>query len=351
MESLYQLSIHSYYADEPAAGLRACEKMLRMDLDWNREMSVRNNRTWYTPFLHELVSAASARIELPPPHPGWTLFNPSILATQNGWLINLRSSNYRIKDWQYVIPPNDGHLIRTENMLVAYDDELNCLNVMNVKPSYAKTDHYADGLEDIRLNRTPVGVRISSTLRNMAPHDGTCRIGIGLLQGDGTIEDLRVPPSVSTINEKNWMPLLGRDEWIYSCSYQGHVATVKLWNNRWRITQRAKSPALAKGFRGGSQYIPLPHQSHLWLGVIHEVAINSNHRVYEHRFVLLDESKDFEIVKVSLPFVFQKKIGIEFCAGLAEKNGHLMLTYGVHDEEAWLSRVELEAVLKTLVDP
>jgi hypothetical protein len=351
-ESLYQLTIHAYYAGEPEAGFRACEKLLGMDgLPPAREHSVRSNRTWYTRRLDAHIPCVYGQIKVEPPHPGWTLFNPSLVATTEGWLVNVRSSNYRIRDWRYVIPPQDGEYIHTENALIAYNPDFSVLRVMPLRPEYEKTSFYSNGLEDIRLGVLPDGrLRVSATLRNMAPHDGTCRIGTGFVATDGSLEALQVLPSVSGVHEKNWMPIMGRDEWLYACWRDGRVATVKEQNGHWQITDRAPSCPLARGFRGGSQVVAVPGHEGKWLAVIHEVAVQSNHRVYEHRFVLFDEAQDFRIVKVSPAFVFLQPMGIEFAAGLAIRDGRAVVSFGVHDEDAWVAGVDLGALMAWLVD-
>jgi hypothetical protein len=254
----------------------------------------------------------------------------------------VRSSNYQIVDGKYVMPPEDGETIRTDNIGCMLDLEtLGILIEVPAKAEYERTAFPVDGLEDVRLNHVDFDTVVSATVRNAAPHDGTCRIGVArMAQGDHV--DLIVRETMPGIAEKNWMPILGRREWLYSCSVQGHTATAAEEGDTWRVTIGSPSPAIARGFRGGSQLVPVGNGQ--WLCIVHEVAHDGKCRIYEHRFVLFAED-GWRIVGVSEPFWFREKRAIEFCAGLAVIEGRAIASFGVRDAEAWLAEFPLDAAL------
>lgn len=316
---------------------------MRLPLSAEKEEKVRSNRTWYTRTLVAFADATFQRIEVEPAAPGWSLFNPSIVRHGHDLVVNVRSSNYRIVDGRYVMPPEDGETIKTRNIAVNIDTgkrrEIVC--------EYASTGFPVTGLEDVRLNSVDGCVFASATVRDLQPHDGTCRIGYGPVIG-GRIESLICHDTKAGVHEKNWMPIAGRREWLYSCQAAGHVCTVADTGSEWTVTAHAASPLVARGFRGGSQLVPVDDGR--WIAIVHEVAHSSGRRVYEHRFVEFDEGEDWAITRVSPPFAFLSPRTIEFCAGLAIDGDDLVASFGVNDAEAWLARVPLDQVLGMLED-
>src|SRR5204862_471745 len=85
-----------------------------------------------------------------------------------------------------------------------------------------------------------------------------------------------------------------------------------------------------------------------YLLLVHE-HVDNGQRNYMHRFLFLD--KDFNIKKMSLPFIFMHK-GIEYCCGMTidhtEKN--LIMGLGIEDREAYLFITDLDTV-RTLLEP
>ena len=345
IEHLLQLSIHSYYAGETEVGLRSCEKALRMEISQDIETTIRANRTWYTPPLEKLIHCEYKPIPVSPALPHWSTFNPSILSTEDGWTVNVRSSNYKIQNGYYIYHPKEETIIKTINILAELDNNFSVRSYQALQADYPKTNYPVDGLEDVRLNKVGDDIITSASVRNYQPLDGTCRIAKSKL-ADGKFQDIF--PIMVPVNEhqKNWMPLLGKPIWLYHPNYNGFVSTVSL---NGIIKSHAPSPVLAKGFRGGSQLIPIGNG--LWLTIIHEVAILNSLRVYEHRFVLFDEGNNFKISAVTPPFYLLQKQGIEFVAGLARKEDRLVATFGVRDEEAWIMETSLSKVISIMVSP
>ena len=345
------LSAHAYYAGELDTGRRACERLLAQhDLPQDVEHMVRANRTWYTPTLDELVACRHYRIDIEPAHEGWSTFNPTVLAHGGSLIGIVRSSNYQIIDGRYEMPASDGGQIRTRNILVRFHDDLRVESTRVIAdPDYPKTGYPVTGLEDCRLRHTQTGIGVSATVRDVAPFDGRCRIGtadlnleVAAFSGLLVLDGLNVQE-----HEKNWMPFLtDRGGWLYATSHKGHTVTVDASGavpGSWQLSRRLTAPALTRGFRGGSQLVPMGVG---WLGLVHEVAVLDGKRAYEHRFIWLDER--LALARVSPVFAFRERQAIEFAAGLAvlgdSPHQRLVASYGVRDAEAWLCEIDLSAL-------
>ncbi len=341
IDHLMALGVHCYYTGDWAVGRNACERALRLPLTEGQENQVRNNRTWYTQKLDELLTCRWIPLNIEGITPGYTQFNPSIVATEEGWLVNVRSSNYRIRDWRYVIPPEDGDYIRTHNHLVELTDDLQVKSATKLDVQYPKTNFFADGLEDIRLNTIDGKLHFSVTLRNHAPWDGLCRIAVGQIEQNRVV-GLQVLDSPRQQHEKNWMPFTGQKRWLYGFDVKGEAALIAHEPLKgWYLETTFETPRFARKFRGGSQLVEVA--TNQWLGVIHEVAMVGGHRVYEHRFVLVNG--EGLLLKVSPLFVFKAKFSIEFCAGLAVKGNRVVISFGEMDETASLVECGVDAVL------
>lgn len=342
IEHLHRIAAHAYYCGERMAGHRACERLLRMELSPEKEAIVRSNRTWYTDTLGELAQVNYTKLE-PAVRAGWSRFNPTVVVQDGVPLFNVRTSNYRIDDrGQYVMPPEDNGVIRTDNLLYERPGLATLLQC-----DYRRSEFPVDGLEDVRLNVIDGRLFASATVRNLEGQDGTCRIAYGEVV-DGRIKSLICHNTPAGLHEKNWMPLVGQKRWLYSCSARGHVCLVEDAGDDWNVTAYAASPPVARAFRGGSQLVPIGDGE--WLAVVHEVASVKGLRVYEHRFVLFNEA-DWSIAAVSPPFAFRETKTIEFCAGLAATGDKLIATFGSRDAEAWMAELPLDNVRNILESP
>jgi len=344
LEHLHQLAVHAYYAGELDAGRRACERLLGMELTPEKERLVRRNRSWYTQTLDELVACRFQRFDVEPAADGWSKFNPTIIAHDDGYLAIVRSSNYQIVDGQYVIPPADGDTIRTINVLATLGADLIVLSQSAIPdPIYPKSGYPVHGFEDCRLNAVHGELVVSATVRNWAGRDGTCRIATAtLLPYMGSMIDATLlDEPVSGRHEKNWMPIVGTEVFLYSCWEQGRTAFASRNGSAWKIDRRGESPAIARGWRGGSQVVEAGDGR--WLALVHEVAEYTGGRIYEHRFVLFGDSCD--ILGWSPAFAFRETRAIEFAAGLARRGDQLVATFGVRDAEAWMAEMSLAEVL------
>jgi predicted GH43/DUF377 family glycosyl hydrolase len=345
VEHLHQLAVHAYYAGELDAGRRACERLLGMELTPEKERLVRRNRSWYTQTIDELMWCRFHRMDLEPASEGWSIFNPTIISHDDGYLAIVRSSNYSIVESRYVIPPADGDRIRTINMLATLDSDLAVSSYSAIpQPNYHTSNYPVDGFEDCRLNAVDGELTVSATVRNWAGRDGTCRIATATLlpYKRCMIDAAMIDEPHKGRHEKNWMPITGTAGFLYSCWDEGRVATVRRDGWQWVVEHHAESPAIARGWRGGSQLVDVGDGR--WLALVHEVADDASGRIYEHRFVLFSDD-GWRIVGWSPAFAFRETRTIEFAAGLARHGDQLVATFGVRDAEAWIAEMSLNQVL------
>jgi hypothetical protein len=95
--------------------------------------------------------------------------------------------------------------------------------------------------------------------------------------------------------------------------------------------------------RGGSQGVRVEGG---WLFVVHDVAFPpGGGRLYLHRFVRLDDR--LRLVSMTEPFYFER-LGIEFCAGLAQVGDKLVASYAVNDGSARLGIFDWGAIRRAL---
>jgi predicted GH43/DUF377 family glycosyl hydrolase len=242
----------------------------------------------------------------------------------------------------------DDGTFRTLNYLVELDGGLQVQRVTPMVDRSKGMTRYPTivrGYEDCRLFR--VGDRWFATA-TVGDHSPVFRCQMVLLALSGeTIEE--VVPLASpdlTRHEKNWMPVVVGDELhlIYSC-FPTRVLRCDLSMGRLETIVHRPAPSVAAGFRGGSQGVTVDQGT---LAVVHEVPEFDGRRSYRHRFVLFDG--EYKIVAVSPPFCLASP-EVEFCPGLARRDGELLLTFGIGEKAAYVAAVDERSVLALLRDP
>lgn len=327
---------HAHHVGELECGRRAAERLLATDLSEEEDRFVRYHRTLYLPTLAELGPVEYRRIDIYPAFPGWSLFNPTIL-NYGGKLVGIvRSSNYHMDGNNYLMPPSDGNKIRTRQLYVEFNADLQLISsTLLDDPAYSRTDYAVEGLEDCRLYTRGQELWVSGTVRDCAPFDGRCRIGTARLDTEThALLDFELLESPAAQHEKNWMPVVGQECWLYSCNAAGSTKIAIRAENKWTLLSTAPAPTLSRVFRGGSQLVPYANG---YLAVIHEVTFLEKTRSYEHRLIWFDEH--LRLRKISQPFYFRHKQQVEFAAGLAAVGDQVVFSYGHNDKTAWLAAV------------
>ena len=323
--------------------LAAGERLLACP-DFPHQEQLRKNLTYWLPKLPGTNHGITIPVE-----EGWSCFNPSIAAGPDGELrAIIRTANYVMSsEGRYGGAYDREGVIRTENWIADIKDDLDAAMIYSPIVGnhllLAAPRFPVIGFEDCRLFYFG-GWKFSATMRERNTR-GICQQVMCDLDGNRAENLVELSPAHDT-HEKNWMPAqAGRygPRWIRTC-YPTYT-----WDQEddGRVGQTSY---LVRNFRGGSQVVDTERCA--YLSVVHESVDfpgQSPHRVYWHRFVeFLNIGQDgYVISAISQPFCFQRR-GVEFAAGMALKDDDLIISYGVHDQSAWLHRIRLQDALDML---
>ena len=297
---------------------------------------------------------------------GLGLCNPSIFI-DNGepWVIlrnvgytlyhceNEQRFNSRYGPLSYLNPENDLHL-RTTNFLCKLTPELGIEKYWRIDTAKLDTEPKWQfvGLEDARLVRWDNHLYAIGVRRDTTPN-GQGRMEFSELEvTDNSVKEIgryRIehPIDRNWYCEKNWMPVL---DMPYHFIHYSNPAVLLKADLETQTSCRAQEPNEADKIeglpflRGGSQVIP-------WRGyylcVVHDCDLFNNRigekdAKYRQRFVVYN--RDWTIRKIGEQFSFMDA-RIEFCAGIAEYRGDLLLTFGFQDNCAFILRIPGHMVL------
>lgn len=331
-----------YWADQAVAARPGDERL-------------RANRAFYAQSANELFGSSARAIEFTP-EAGWNASNPSIYSEGGRVRCVVRTVNYKIVNGSYVTPPGDivldegryrgWQVIRTRNFLLDLDADLKTTRVVELVDAtkLARTGYPVHGFEDARLFAWNGTWWATATVCDFT-EDGDREIALLQLAEDGSVtraEPLRGPWSAQA--QKNWMPFVDGDRARFV--YASHPTTI------FELVQTEKGNAIAAqsadgGFghgrlRGGSQGVRIDGG---WLFVVHDVAFPGSGRFYLHRFVQFDDQ--MKLVAMTDPFYFER-LGIEFCAGLAQVGDKLVASYAVNDGSARLGVFDWREIRRAL---
>ena len=349
-----EMSISGYYVGGEArakAKGAAYELLTEPGLPQGDAWAARQNALFY------LEGAAA---EFPGARPGLADFgvaegvfgenNPSLCARPDGgYEMVVRSVNY---EWPASGPFKarilDGSgKVQTRNWYVRLGGDMGVES--RVLMDFARLppppyDSVIHGVEDMRLFRWRgrlFGVGMSTRYNR----EGRCRQVLVEMEEGGQpkrLVPLEYPGSAAT--EKNWLPFCGHDEemlLLYRC---GPTKVVRVDPETGEVSDKASSkpPADLSMWKGGSQLVPWRGGG--WVFAVHEtVEYEDKPRVYWHRLVHL--GPDIAVRRFTEPFCFLK-VGVEYCAGLAEGGDGLVASFGLEDRRAglcWIPAGALES--------
>ncbi len=345
---LRELSIAGYYTRHRDAGFAANEALIvGPGVPQHLSSLAVHNAAFYA---EALPAGTHIRLApaLPPP---FAACNPSIARTTTGYVINCRAVSYRMDGYQrYTALDADG-IYRTRNYLMEVDRELGFVRQDEIRCDLPPLrEHHVQGLEDCRL--VQLGPRLAFTCTTTDRHPAGM-IQVSLMVLDDQARVAHHAPLVGHGDDrvqKNWLPFVDPVTGDLFAIY-GYEPLIVLRidpvSGRCRLVVERPQSRHFEHWRGSAGPIDLPPE----LGggrlvLIHEVAYQGR-RYYLHRFVTVDA--DWRIDRVSRPFFFRHR-GIEFAAGacLSHDGADVLITFGVEDCEAWLCRVALRDVLRSL---
>jgi hypothetical protein len=348
----FQTTIDAYYRGDLAAGRKACERLLSIpDLPTDIDLQTRRNLVFYAPPLAKPAPSATIRPIDIAVRDGWSCFNPSVATGPNGDLrVIVRTANYTLtRQLLYTIHDETG-VIRTTNLLLDLSPDLEIERVQEIDDQNLRLDpplFPVAGFEDCRLFAHHGSWWFSGTVRDHN-QDGICQIALIRLEATTPVELRFLSDAVSRRHEKNWMPAPGGGaglRFVYSC----YPTVILRYDDAAGIVTPEiiqPAPLVARRFSGGSQVIPVDGGG---LCLVHEaVNFEDGGRVYTHRWVWFDA--DWRLARLSPPFFLHER-GVEFAAGLAQREDDLIISYGIWDREAWLATVPLREVMPLLAPP
>lgn len=349
---LVEMSISGYYLNSPEAKELARKAafflLVAPEVPEGTLQRIKENAVYYLRGASDVFQDSQAgMVEFGVREGVYGENNPSIVKhPSGGYEINVRSVNYK---WEPEGPfrctiLDNSDKVNTKNFYLRLDDSLNAVSRAPVSfdslppPPY---DSKITGIEDLRMFRWKgrlfaIGM---STQYNKLTMPRQVLIE---MSDDGNPK--RVTPleySAPEVCEKNWMPISGTDDMmvIYKC----HPFTVLKIDPDTGSVSKVKETATSLNFgdwKGSSQAIPYNDG---WVFVIHEiVGFENKPRVYWHRLVFVDRS--MTIKKFTEPFCFTK-VGVEYCAGIAEYRDGVVISFGVEDRKAglcWIPKGSLE---------
>ena len=346
-------AISSFYAGHKKDSRYWADIALRWSPNDER---LRSNRAFSAPSASELFSATARPIDFVP-EAGWHASNPSIYCDGVRTRCVVRTVNYKIVNGSYVTPPEDivrdegpwkgWQVIRTRNFLLDLDTDLKTLRTVEMADATggARTGYPVHGFEDARLFAWKGKWWATATVCDFT-EDGRREIALLQIDDQGVVvraEPLRGPWSEHAA-QKNWMPFVEGDvlRFIYATSPTMIFALTETGDGH--SVEPPAGCSFGHGrLRGGSQAV---HVDGGWIFVVHDVAFpGGSGRMYLHRFVLIDDQ--LQLVSMTDPFYFEK-LGIEFCAGLAQVGDKLVASYAVNDGSARLGIFEWACVQRAL---
>jgi len=284
---------------------------------------------------------------------GLGLCNPSVYIHNNKILLNLRQLNYVLFHAEmnrhehiwgplcYLNPENDIKL-RTTNYLCYLDDDLQMTKYIKVDTTGFDREPLWEfiGLEDARLFVWDEKMFLCGVRRDTTTHgEGRMELSEIVIKDDSVTEISRTrmpaPGKNDSYCEKNWMPILDQPYHWIKWSNPTEVVKFDPVSKTTVTTKLGQYYPLDRDLRGASQVIPFLDG---YLTLTHETYLHRSERdlknaTYRHRFIFWD--KNFNVVKFSKEFSFMGA-KIEFCCGMAEYNGNILITFGYQDNAAFI---------------
>ena len=307
---------------------------------------------------------------------GTGLCNSSIFIDNNGdILLNLRHVHYTLYHSEFqqkfysgwgclaYLNPEDDISLKTGNYLCKLNpdnlfiEEYNKIDTTkhDIKPIWEFI-----GLEDSRIFRWDDKLYVSGVRRDVKD-DGEGRMELCELKVNSEntyeISRLRIEVDPHTHLEKNWMPIVDMPYHFVRWANPLEVVKVDPTNitkqeveegeldtitSKTVITKSLEVPGI-RSQRGGSQVIPfgefriaITHECDYWIN-----EGNTKDAKYYHRFMIWD--KDWNLLKITETFKFMDT-QIEFCCGLAMKDGNFLISFGYQDNAAFVLKMPVDVL-------
>lgn len=352
-----ELGILAYYcgAEAKAAAFKRIDEYdLKNKLGWHQFNHIFSNLKWYDTVL----DVSSTRFAIPLSRLPWATeeggevwrsFNPSIRATEDGYLLNLRYANYWTNEAKYYHYRGFDGRVLTRNCLLRIGPDASwnspvSLEEILIDPSIKQSDGYIQGVEDCRLVQTSDKLEYLGTSRSYSSNGTNKIMHVSKAESDEvwSLKELPLPSGVDPEEtQKNWMGFRvdGELHYIYSynpmriCKADGTDVPIPV----------KPLPFTLREYRGSAGPVPFKSDKpdEAWLAVIHKVHIGDDGRRYYHRFLTLNA--DFSPSRVSR-FVRMTQERVEYWSGMCPSANGYYITYGIKDSEAYIAEISHDAL-------
>lgn len=277
----------------------------------------------------------------------WTACNPSVgYSPKLGYAMTIRSSNYLINEVSGNLDVQGDYFdIKSRVWFCELTKDLKGKNMREVK-FYEGDPPIKRGIEDAKLFWRDDSWYFTGVMKE-EEHTPVVRMVLYRFDHVTNIAYLVKKyegPDV-TKPEKNWMlpyesnpnfdfiygpTAIIKDNYIISrMNTNNDIGTIRGTTNLWKMPD--------------GTYIAIVHS--LYLKMTKMVAYIKTERTYTHQFARYNDKG--EIIGISEEFVFQK-MQVEFAAGLVEKDGEFIISYGVQDESSHFASIPVKNVLKMI---
>lgn len=288
-----------------------------------------------------------------PEQPVWSATNPSIgYCPEQGYAMTVRSSNYTINPQFGSLDVTIGDKIRCYVWFSELDEDLNLVNLRQIDLKVEGNPEIHRGVEDARLfARDGQWYFTGVMLENHTPRARLVLYKLDIEKNEAYFIK-KYESWDSERVEKNWMLPALEDNPNFDFIYTGDG----IYKDDKFILDPVINGEIAS-MRGGSCLWPLEDGS--YIAVTHCVYarpieyfdkkrfgnVRSAIRNYTHQFVRF--SNTGKVLEMSEEFVFDHP-GIEFAAGLVEKDGNFIISYGNEDVASCLATIPREKALALL---
>lgn len=369
----YELSICAFYVSGKKLDgfLASNELILSRSAPHHIKTSNMNNLQYYIEPLPN-VDKIGISVNLPylfedDPFKGtYSPMNPSVIKVKDGYLMNVRTVNYKQENGIYTYLDGSGR-IYTRNILVKYDRRLMKQWETEIVDSVAGDFQPSgvSGLEDLRIFmwNDQLYALASTRLTFDTPQIALVTINLDVKGKKSTArvsrKQLLIGPDGEDSCQKNWMPYVSNNHLyiLYShdpftrLHYTGISTDTHNPDETFKgftvdVSQRVQLPINMSSFRGSGS--PIQYKDG-WISIIHEVLFCGK-RIYVHRFVVYDRLLT-TVKGLSLPFYFFSK-GIEYVCGFTidHSDKNFLISMGVNDAEAYLVKISTETVDRLIIN-
>lgn len=324
LKQIVQEAIH--YQDY-ANGIKACELLaLSYDSDTrNDALTQIYNYIKPIPYKQKIMLNCTMK-------PNRVPNNSSIIKIDNGYLCNIRCSNYVYDPYFRFL---EGNIHLSEHMLITFSEDFKIKKTVELvdKTNNVYHDSFVKGVDDLRLIDEK---RFICSHGNFNTHR-TIQQCLGTFDEFGNITKLipLIGPHQYR-HEKNWLPLIKNDE-LYVI-YMIHPFTLyKVNEDNGELTLIKQVKLLNENFdvKGSAPFIPYKN------GLLATVHQTTKDLSYMQRFIWMNH--ELTEIKYSIPFYFHSK-GTEFSLGMCHSDEGLIITHSIKDNHSSLIVIAYDVI-------